>query len=385
VLVMAALAAVATLWLRLGFETPGVRFGAGRTGADYRTFATAGQLVADGTSGLVYADAPYAAANAPLFVYPMWYALWMSPMSAVATGIGYVVWNLGTLAAMLGGYILVGRRAGLAVGAAMAISVCGYQQILFGQSAFLLAAVGGLAIWALSEQRFAIGGLAIAFMGFKPHIAAVLLLICVVVPKCRPALGWAIGGSLTLLALGELVAPGSTMTWLNSVVSNHRQLVDPSSEFTVRAAVEALGGFSFPLWVKLLPLGAAYVWLWSLARRKVVDIGTLAVCGLGLGIVLGPHSLVYDLLVVGPAVALAFQTRPADRKVVGVAGIVALSVVTIAPFVRVAMSDFALVPVPVLAAVITLVLVYFGETAPNRTPGQVGTSRSEEVLGRSLL
>jgi hypothetical protein len=310
----------------------------------------------------------------------MWFAALMVPISAVGAGIGYSAWIVGTAVAMFFCYFVVGQRKGLMVAAVMTISIVGYQQVLFGQSAFLLAAISAVVVWALSEQRYAIGGLAIAFMGFKPHIAAVLFLICVFEPRLRPAIGWAIGGSLTLLAIGEAVEPGSTLMWLDTVASNHHNLVDPSSEFTVRAAVEALFGVSFPVWAKLLPLAAAGVWLWSVARRKDLDIGTLALCALGLGVVLGPHSLGYDLLVVGPAVALALRTRPADRNLLSVAGIVALSAITVAPFLRVAISDLALIPVPVLSAGVALFLVYFAETVQDRVEEGIRVPRVENAV-----
>lgn len=366
VTLFAAFSATILLWSWFLIAARAGQANLGTLGADYRAFAVAGSLAADGIGGGLYESARYSSANTAAFVYPPWFALFMVPWSWFSLVAGYWWWLLITLSVSVASHSLISRRAGVVIAVVPVLAISGYQTALLGQSAFLVAALAALAVMALDRDRFLLAGLALAALSFKPHIALGIVVWYLFVAQGRKALVTAGVAGVVLFGVAEVVLAGSTFAWFTSLWQLLDSLVTPGAEVTIPAAIEEAVGVSVPMLGRIAFLVVGFGWVWSLERRRVVDRGTLLLCTLGVAVVMGPHSLLYDVLALSPAVALAWVTRSDGRRFLAIGGAAVVAFLTIAPFVWIPTFDLIGFRLPIAAAVLTAFIVFAGESLPSR-------------------
>ena len=346
---------------------------------DFLSRWTAGRLVLDGRAADLYDPVVQSALQQDLgssalswFVSPPYVAALLAPLAALPYAAAAVVWTLATLA-----LLWFAVRSLVALHPAFR-ALDGWRGLLLAASCHaVLELVGAGQDTALVLAAFAVGarllaagrdpwaGIVLSLTLVKPQLAWLVPVALLVRGAWRALMGFVAGGAVLLGLSLVVTGPQSWLRWVEAVSSPlYRTEVvggQTAKNGTVQGLVEHLvPGSGWPataLWA------AAFVALAVVAvrhRHRLADVPlpVLLVTAVPLTTVLmTPHAMVYDLVVVLPAVVWLVAERPSPR----VRGLAAVGYVLLflSPLLQLAAQ--AVPAIAVLAApwvVIPLVLLW---------------------------
>jgi len=156
-----------------------------------------------------------------LFINPAALALCFAPLSAMPYRIALLVW-LGINAALATAALrivhgwIANRRAAFWLGVAALTSCPFLLAVEHQQNTFLSLAILTAAVTAWRGNRPMVAGMLVGLLACKPQLAVAMAVVLMVCEGRRAIAGLAVGGLAVLLA-GEVIAPGSTLTFLTTV------------------------------------------------------------------------------------------------------------------------------------------------------------------------
>ncbi|MGI9667586.1 MAG: glycosyltransferase family 87 protein, partial [Acidimicrobiia bacterium] len=250
----------------------------------------------------------YTSTGAARYVNPPWYAMVMIPLSWIPFAWLYPLW---TGAGLVIGALAI-RKLKMPdpyrVGALILLSASAFLAVYYGQNTFFMVAILTLVVLALERGAMMIGGIGLAFIGFKPHLLLGIALWWITdFKRMKVAISWVLGVTFVLAVVSALWMPGSWREFFNAI-SDPDVLVMPSKEVSVVSAVRLLfAGFPAVIFVSgVLIVGAIALALVLTVRRNADDIPYVAAMAIAGSLLIAPRALVYDwlLLVVAGAVIL---------------------------------------------------------------------------------
>jgi hypothetical protein len=267
------------------------------------------------------------------FLAPAWVAFLAAPFELLGTDLGGRLWILCGLAALaLGLYLAVRPRAGLSAALPAFASVPTALLLLNAQlDGFVALGLG--AAFALWTRPF-LAGLCLGLTLVKPQLVLPLGAALLLTRHWRVLAGWAVAGAV-LLATSAALNPRWVFEWLPALGGT----VEPGSREVDLAHLGTLLPRAYQGWavvaISLIAL-AAVLWL---AHRRNTDIRAGAAVLIAGGVIVAPHALPTDLVLVAVALALWGEATWQDWVLLSVGAAVA-----------------ALVPAPLPAVVGVLVV-----------------------------
>ncbi len=294
-------------------------------GEDLRAFLGAGELAAQREGRSIYdqADPTYAELGASKFVYPPWFAIAMIPLSKVPFSVAFPLWSLFGVAAA---WFALARARTPDVKRVMGmtlLTLSGMFALYFGQTTYFMVAVLMLATMSLARADGTLGAVGLAFLAFKPHLLFGFAVWWAL--EIRSRWRWlAITGAVTatLAAVSALWLPGSWPAFF-SAVSDPSSLVDPAREVTLISVVQLLGATGITLAVGITAaVGLVLSLLFVGMRRWADQVEVVASLSIVASLLLAPHGLMYDWLLLLPAGALLVRARAVSPETLGLIGAV---------------------------------------------------------------
>ena len=299
--------------------------------SDWPAFATGGRLIVENPSHLYDMDAQRRVqlevtggrtlvtlgVNGILpFLAPAWVAFIAVPFDLLGTNLGGRLWILAGLACLaIGLYLAVRPRPPTAMLPAFA-SVPTALLLLNAQLDGFMALGIGVA-WALWTRPF-LAGVALGLTLLKPQLILPLGAALLVSRKWRVLGGWALAGVL-LLAASSASNPRWVFEWLPAIGGT----VQPGAREIDLAHLGILlprayqGGAIVALSLVAL---AAVLWL---ARRQRDDLRAAAAVLIAGGVLVAPHALPTDLVLVAVALAVWGEAQWQDWVVLSLGAAIA--------------------------------------------------------------
>ena len=304
-----------------------------RLGLDYRVFVAAGELIRSGNSDSIYQpNSPVFQAVGPAaFVYPPWAALFMVPWSMLPVGIGLVAWTVVGL-----GVMVVGLRAcGVRDWRPLVLTMASFPALFalgLGQSSFLFVGLVAFAVAAMGRHRITRSGVYVALAAWKPHLLGGFGVLWLTDPRrwWRQAVG-AVATTAILVVISAIALPGSWRAWISILTNRVSNDASAVLEASLPSMVSFLTGSSGA--VRWMLVGVPAIALLAVAiaamRRRVASLETMLALAFGTWLLIAPHVLVYDVLILVVPLSLAFQTQ--FRRDVMVSGTLLLLGLSIGP------------------------------------------------------
>lgn len=298
-----------------------------RIGLDFRAFLAAAELIRAGSSNLLYEPlSPEFIALADVgFVYPPWAALVMIPWTFLPVTFGLVVWTVVGLGIMVAGLRSCGVRDWRPVAVAM-VSFPAVFALGLGQSSFFIVGIVGFAVGSMVRSHPVRSGLWLALAGWKPHLLGGFAFLWVTDLKrwWRQAAA-AAGGTVGLILVSSVALPGSWIAWIRFLVESVNDLASAVLEASLPGMVSLLVGSLSPVrWIIMGALAAALVALVIVAlRRRKASLEASIALVTGVWLLIVPHVVIYDVLILLVPLSMAFQTR-LRRDVISVGTLLAL-------------------------------------------------------------
>jgi hypothetical protein len=322
-----ALAAIA-----LGFVIyPLIEGGNDVINSDWPAFATGGRLIVENPSQLYDMDAQRRVQlevtggrtlvtlgiNGILpFLAPAWVALLAVPFDLLGTNLGGRLWILAGLACLAFGlYLAVRPRPPTNTLPAFA-SVPTALLLLNAQlDGFVALGIGAaLALWT---QPF-LAGLCLGLTLLKPQLVLPLAAGLLLSGRWRVLAGWAVAG-LVLLGASAALNPRWVLEWLPALGGT----VQPGARDVPLAHLATLLPRADQVWgVVVLSLIALAAVLW-LARRCQDDMRATAAVLIAGGVLVAPHALPTDLVLVAVALAVWGEAQWQDWLLLSVGAAIA--------------------------------------------------------------
>jgi glycosyl transferase family 87 len=293
--------------------------------ADFRCFYEAGRMVAAGSDP--YDRAAWAAATitdpervphcAKTFIYPLWTALAMAPLSVLPERTAVALWEAVLFACALGGIALIAHTWSMLGGAKLLLVTFLWSQPMFsaiGNAQFgpvMLVCVAALA-FSLERGRIRTGAAAWWLLLLKPHITALVMAGTLFAVSRRAAAALIAGAVVIGLASLPLIP-----TWPVQLVRENldqQQLLGDRGLGTLWTLSSDLG---LPAFVGggialLLVLGFA-----ALLPRGALRPREIVAALLAASLLLTPYARPHDLVVLavcwGAALAAAKQLESGAR------------------------------------------------------------------------
>ncbi|KPF99327.1 hypothetical protein IP86_09425 [Rhodopseudomonas sp. AAP120] len=291
-------------------------------GTDFSSFYAAGSLVLEGKADDVYSPAAHYAREQQLFgpdtpyyswLYPPFFLLVATPLALLPYWLALAVWQAAGFALYLAviGAILRRARATDAV-AALWLPVAAAFPAVFvnlghGQNGFLTAGLLGAALCLLRPQPV-LAGILFALLAYKPQFALVIPLALVAAGRWRSFAAAAV--TVVALVAAATFAFGLDI-WSGFAASaemSRKLLLEQGNVGFEKlqsafASVRMLGG-SIPLAYGLqaalsVAIIGGTVWAWRKPGDDAVRNALLVLATL----LASPHTLDYDLMLLGPAIA----------------------------------------------------------------------------------
>jgi hypothetical protein len=295
-----------------------------RFGTDLRAFSAAGELASSRSGSELYDHnaAVYVTTGASRYVNPPWYAMAMIPLSWIPFVWLYPLWT--------GAGIVVGAVAlrklrmpdPYRVGGVVLLSASAFLAVFYGQNTFFMVAILTLVVLAVEQGSMAVGGIGLALIGFKPHLLfGIALWWLTDFKRMKVAISWLLGVTFVLAIASALWMPGSWREFFNAL-SDPDVLVMPSKEVSLLSAVRLLfAGYPGVTVVSgVLVVGAVALSLVFAVRRKADDVPYVAALAIVGSLLIAPHALVYDWLLLVVAGAVAVGTGFISFRDVAIAG-----------------------------------------------------------------
>jgi len=280
--------------------------------SDWPAFATGGRLIVEDPSRLYDMDSQRRVQlevtggrtlitlgiNGILpFLAPAWVAFLAVPFDLLGTNLGGRLWILAGLACLaIGLYLAVRPRSPTSILPAFA-SVPTALLLLNAQlDGFVALGIGAaLALWT---QPF-LAGLCLGLTLLKPQLVLPLAAALLLAGRWRVLAGWAVAGVVQLGASAAL-NPRWVLEWLPALGGT----VQPGAREVDVAHLATLLPRAFQVWgVVVLSLIALAAVLW-LARRRRDDMRAAAAVLVAGGVLVAPHALPTDLVLVAVALAV---------------------------------------------------------------------------------
>ena len=250
------------------------------------------------------------------FLAPAWVAFLAVPFDLLGTNLGGRLWILAGLACLaLGLFFAVRPRPPTAMLPAFA-SVPTALLLLNAQlDGFVALGIG--AACALWSQPF-LAGLALGLTLLKPQLVLPLAAALLLTRQWRVLAGWAAAG-LVLLAASAALNPRWVLQWLPAIGGT----VQPGAREVDLAHLATLLPRAYEVWavVVLAAIGMAAV-LW-LARRRRDDMRAAAAVLIAGGVLVAPHALPTDLVLVAVALAVWGEAQWQDWLLLSVGAAIA--------------------------------------------------------------
>lgn len=296
--------------------------------SDFVAFAGAARLLAAGShclycpSALAGADAAFLGHSGPLGFYapffnpPLAAALlvpltWLPAPVAIGifVGIGFaaLVLSLLVLVRGLGAPALAAWLGVASLPAALGLAQGQWDPLL------LLALVG--AIWAL-ERKPLVAGLLLSALLLKPQLIWLVPMALMAMRRWRALGGLALGAGLWVVTTLVLVGPAGALDWLRASLqdgSNSMQIAPGIPGAVARLAGSGAG------WDVFLVAAPLAVIACVLVARRARDCAAAVCTAVAVSLLLTPHSIGPDLVLLAPGVALAGRRRPRLAVAVGLA------------------------------------------------------------------
>jgi len=307
-----------------------------RIGLDYRVFVAGGELVRSGNSDFLYLpNTPeFQEFGIAAFVYPPWVALFMVPWSLLPMGLGLVAWTVSGVAVMVAGL----RSCGVRDWRPLLLSMVSFPALFalgLGQSSFLFVGIVAFAVASMLRQRIARSGIYVALAAWKPHLLGGFGILWLSEPRrWWKQLLWTLATTMVLAFVSGLVLPGSWRAWFSMLVGRVNNDASAVLEASLMSMVSFLTVSSSI--VRWAIVGVAAVALIALCvvviRRGMATLEVVLALVFGTWLLIAPHVLVYDVLILLVPMSLAFQTRL--RRDVVVSGTLLVLGLSIGPLVN---------------------------------------------------
>ena len=231
------------------------------------------------------------------FLAPAWVAVFAAPFTLLGTDLGGRLWILVGLASLaLGLYLAVRPRPPSAILPAFA-SVPTALLLLNAQLDGFVALGIGAAV-ALWTRQF-LAGLCLGLTLDKPHLVLPLAAALLVTRRWRALAGWTVSG-LALLAASAVFNPRWVFEWLpalgTTVTSASREVDLPHLGTALPSAYQG--------WIVLILSLLALIAVLALARRRRSNFRAAAAVLVAGGVLVAPHALPTDLVLVSVALAI---------------------------------------------------------------------------------
>jgi alpha-1,2-mannosyltransferase len=357
-----------------------------RIGLDYWVFLAAGDVARTGMDGVLYTE-QFLSVGSVDFVYPPWAAIAMIPWTYLPEVLGFVVWTvLGLLLLFLGL-----RSCGVTnwrFYSILLISLPSVFALGLGQSTFFLVGIAAFAASAMQQNQAGRSGVLISASSWKPHLYGGFVLFWLSDP--RQWMAQAVSGLMTLLILGigsAIILPGAWQDWVSLVTGGVDTLSAPHFSISLDAlALAAWGSPESGRWFILVPVAVAMVVVTVVMLRKsVAGLAPRLALALSVGLLIAPHVVIYDAILLSVPLGLAFGT--ALRRDVVLAGMVLVVGLSLGPWIThmqldrwghgINASTVALAGVTVLFAFWVRTGEPFFLTASTVAPTDGGSSGSE--------
>ncbi|HEY8815373.1 MAG TPA: glycosyltransferase family 87 protein [Candidatus Dormibacteraeota bacterium] len=250
------------------------------------------------------------------FLAPAWAAFLAVPFDLLGTNVGGRLWILAGLACLaLGLYFAVRPRPPTAILPAFA-SVPTALLLLNAQlDGFVALGIG--AAWALWTRPF-LAGLSLGLTLLKPQLVLPLGAALLLTRHWRVLAGWATAG-VVLLAASAALNPRWVLQWLPAIGGT----VQPGArEIDLAHLGVLLPRADQGLGVLVVSLVALVGVLW-LARRSRADLRAAGAVVIAGGVLVAPHALPTDLVLVAAALALWGKAQWQDWLALSVGAAVA--------------------------------------------------------------
>jgi hypothetical protein len=327
------LVAVALVALLLGNVVSEIARGVWNVSAggasDWLPFMAAARLLAHG-SHCLYCAAPIAAQETAIMGHPVTWllgtltfaggryapflnpplaALLVLPLALLPAPLGFALFALASVAAIAISHRVLTSGLGCPPypTALALLAVPGVLGLALGQWAALLTLALVLALRVL-PRRPVLAGLLLSLLLIKPQYLWLVPVMLAVTGRWRALAGLAVGGALMAASSLALVGPAQSAAWLSDA------LTAGSDQLTMTFGLPGLlaAPFGAPAAYLAFALGGTAViagglrWRARLAARPELALAAFA-C---LSLVVAPHVLVQDYLVLAPALALSARLRP---------------------------------------------------------------------------
>ncbi len=250
------------------------------------------------------------------FLAPAWVAFFAVPFELLGTNLGGRLWILFELACLaLGLYLAVRPRPPSAAIPAFA-SVPTALLLLNAQLDGIVALGIGAAI-ALWTQPF-LAGLCLGLTLVKPQLVLPLGAALLLARRWRILAGWAVAGVI-LLAASAALNPGWVLQWLPALGSTVR----PGSREVDFAHLGTLLPDAYQGWAVALLTLLALAAVLAVARSRRSDFRTAAAVIVAGGVLVAPHALPTDLVLVAVALAIWGEARWLDWVILSVGAAIA--------------------------------------------------------------
>ena len=281
-------------------------------GRDLRAFLGAGELAIERDGAAIYdpGQPVYVEADASWFVNPPWFAMLMMSIAWVPFSIAFPLWTLASVAVMWAVLSHSGLPASGRVTLATLVALPGGFAVFFGQSTYFIAAIILLAAVGLARKSGVRGAAAMALLAFKPHLFLGFGVWWLLEIRWRWRwIATASAVTVVLIAVSAWWLPGAWPAFGESI-SDPGSLVDPEREVTLVSAVRLLGGPAVVTWLGVaMAVGVSLFLLFVGLRRWPGNIEVGAALAIVASLLVAPHGLIYDWLMLVPAGVLLARSR----------------------------------------------------------------------------
>jgi hypothetical protein len=250
------------------------------------------------------------------FLAPAWVAFLAAPFELLGTDLGGRLWILVGLGCLAVGLFLAVRPRAPAAALPAFASVPTALLLLNAQLDGFVALGIGAAVALWTQPFFA--GLCLGLTLLKPQLVLPLGAALVVTRQWRVLAGWAVAG-LVLLASSAALNPRWVLEWLpalgTTVTAASREVDLPHLGTALPAAYQG--------WAVLILSLLALAGVLALARRRRSDFRASAAVLVAGGILVAPHALPTDLVLVAVALAIWGEAEWQDWVLLSVGAAIA--------------------------------------------------------------
>lgn len=297
---------------------------------DFPSYYAAARLVLEGHGGSLYnfgalgamergIIAPYHLPHGVLpYVYPPYFAIAIAPLGLTSLYPAYIIWWALNLALLLGASLLIQRREGLPFNGSVAVwlgtwtAIPTFIALLQGQVSIVLLAFIGGAVLCLERRWDIAAGVLLAGATLKPTYILPCLVVLLVRARWRAVLSFALTLAVFIAASAALFGPSIAGAYLSTLIratgwtTQFGYAPDQTASFAgpLRLVLPGPAGLIVLAILALASLAAV-----AYAARRAISITPVFSLALLVGLLLSPHVLTHDLVLLLVPVAAALDLR----------------------------------------------------------------------------